>query len=143
MKIVMALRVVALAILWPGAAAWATDEVPLLGPETPFLGRYSVDSVDSTLAITVDLNGDVPLGTYVTARFQNNAPRQRLANGFWVPWDERTESLTDTGFEATADGTLTFPIVDESLAGRFLPIVFTVSYQYEGGLKSGYIVIDP
>jgi len=120
----------------------AADDLPTLAPEASLLGRYTVGSVGAALSVTVDLNGDIPLGTYVTARFQNNAPRQRLANGFWIPWDEQMDSLTDTGFEATSDGTLTFSIVEESLAGQFLPIVFTLSYLHEGGLKSGYIVID-
>ncbi len=122
--------------------ALATGGLPVLGPDTPLLGRYSAEAIDEALSVTVDLAGDTPLGTYVTARFQNNTPRQRLADGYWVPWDEQADSLTDTGFEAGPDGTLTFQITDENLAGRFLPIVFTVSYQHEGGLKSGYIVID-
>jgi hypothetical protein len=121
--------------------AQANDQ-QLLAGDAVSLGRLRVDQITLPFSVTVELDGDVPTGTYVTARFQNNTPRQRLASGYWVPWDETLSSLHDNGFPASGDGTLTFDIVDETLSGQFLPIVFTVSYQHEGGLKSGYIVID-
>lgn len=117
-------------------------EAPVLTLEGQALGRYSATHLESGLTVQVNLNGDHVSATYVTARFQNNTPRQRLASGYWQPWDERTETLQDNAFEATDDGLLTFEITDESMSGQFLPIVFTVSYRTDDGIKSGYVVVD-
>lgn len=117
-------------------------ESPILTVEGVSLGRYDATAIGSGLSVRVDLNGDEIIATYVTARFQNNAPRQRAASGFWQPWNERAEALQDNAFAAVDDGTLTFDIIEEDISQSFLPIVFTIAYRTEGGLKSGYVVID-
>lgn len=119
-----------------------TAESPVLTADGLALGRHSVSSISNGLSIKVDLNGDEVTATYVTARFQNNAPRQRTESGYWQPWNELTETLQDNAFAPTEDGSLTFEVTDESLSEQFLPIVFTVAYRTETGVKSGYVVID-
>lgn len=117
-------------------------ESPVLTPEGVSLGRFDAAAIGGGLSVRVDLNGDEVTATYVTARFQNNAPRQRLADGFWQPWNEQKETLQDNAFAATDDGTLTFQIIEEDVSQQFLPIVFTIAYRTEDGIKSGYVVID-
>lgn len=123
------------------ASAYAAES-PVLNVAGVNLGRFDATAIEGGLSVRVDLNGDDVTATYVTARFQNNAPRQRLASGFWQSWNERSETLLDNAFAASDDGTLTFEIVEEDVSHQFLPIVFTVAYRTEGGIKSGYVVID-
>lgn len=118
------------------------SDTPVLTSEGLPLGRLSATDVSNGLAVKVDLKDDDVKATYVTARFQNNAPRQRTASGYWQLWNERWDTLQDNAFTATEDGTLTFQVIDENLSENFLPIVFTVAYRTEDGVKSGYVVID-
>lgn len=129
-------------VLLPFCSTAIAEESPVLTPDGIALGRHSAASVTDGLSIRVDLNGDTVTATYVTARFQNNTPRQRLVSGYWQPWDERVETLQDNTFSATEDGFITFEVLDESVSNQFLPIVFTISYRTEDGIKSGYVVID-
>ena len=122
---------------WPALA-----EKPILSEPGVLLGRVSVSDLSSHLRLTVDLKGDLPKSTHVMARFQNNRPQQRSASGDWRVWDEQIDSLEDCALVANEDGTLTFDLIDEDLTQHFLPIIFTVAYQTEDGLKSGYVVID-
>lgn len=128
------------ALLW-GGSAWA--DKPTLSEAGTLLGRVHVSELSTSLRLTVDLSGDVPQNTYVTARFQNNRPQQRIPGGDWQVWNEQSDSLKDNGFLPNEDGTLTFDLVTQDLTQHFLPIIFTVSYRTENGFKSGYVVIDP
>ena len=128
------------ALLW-GGSAWA--EKPTLSEAGTLLGRVHVSELSTSLRLTVDLSGDVPQNTYVTARFQNNRPQQRISGGDWQVWNEQSDSLVDNEFLSNEDGTLTFDLVAQDLTQSFLPIIFTVSYRTENGFKSGYLVINP
>jgi len=75
------------------------------------------------------------------ARFQNNRPAQRRADGQWVEWDGHRESLLNNSFAAAEDGTLTFALTSIDLTTQFLPVVFTVAYETEHGLKTGHLVV--
>ncbi len=108
-----------------------------------FLGRVKATDVGSPLQITIDLDEDLPISTYVIARFQNNTPYHRRPGGEWRYWSETRSDLVDAGFVASDDGTLTFEIIDDAVSLPFLPVVFTVAYTLEDGrLKSGYMVVD-
>jgi len=120
----------------------SATEIPTLTNEGLHLGRLKAAEVTDGFAVKVDVNDDNIKETYVTARFQNNTPRQRTSSGYWQPWNERWETLQDNAFAATEDGTLTFQIIDENLSENFLPIVFTIAYRTNDGVKSGYVVID-
>ena len=93
-------------------------------------------------SINVKLNGDIPLATYVSARFQNNQPKQRLANSLWIDWNERVETLQNNGFVPNENDMLIFDIFEERLDSTFLPIIITISYLDHDNLKSGYFIID-
>jgi hypothetical protein len=107
-----------------------------------FLGRLSSKDLNNPFSISIKLNGDIPLATYVTARFQNNQPKQRLANSLWVDWDEKVETLQNNGFIPTGDDLLIFNIFEEKLNLSFLPLIITISYINHDNLKSGYFVVD-
>ena len=121
----------------------AAAESPTLSINGAFLGRAVEKNVTSELDVIVDLQDDVPIATYVMARFQSNAPLQLLPDGTWQSWSEDRSDLVDTQFTPNADGTLTFKILDSHTTLGFAPIVFTVAYMKEdGSLKSGYVVVD-
>ena len=107
-----------------------------------FLGRLSSKDLNNPFSISIKLNGDIPLATYVTARFQNNQPKQRLANSLWVDWDEKVETLQNNGFIPSEDDLLVFNIFEEKLNLSFLPLIITISYINHDNLKSGYFVVD-
>lgn len=121
----------------------ASAEDLRLSDSGTFLGRVSSEDIDTAIQVTVNLWGDEPVATYVMARFQNNTPQHRIQNGEWVPWNETTADLVDSGIGLNPDGTLTFVLVNKDLSMDFLPVVFTVAYAIEdGSLKSGYMVVD-
>ena len=117
-------------------------EAVILESEAKFLGRLSSKDLESQFSINVKLNGDIPLATYVSARFQNNQPKQRLANSLWIDWNERVETLQNNGFVPNENDMLIFDIFDERLDSTFLPIIITISYLDHDNLKSGYFIID-
>jgi hypothetical protein len=122
------------ALTWPAAAATLSD-----GDTN--LGRISAQALPQGLTIPVDLDGDIPLATYVIARFQNNRALMRTSDGSWLPWDAETSALAESGATLTGD-TLIFRIVDWVPSGLFFPVSFTVAYRTASGLKSGTVVID-
>lgn len=126
-------------LIWSTAAS---ADKPQLFENSSLIGRFSVTDLTPTLRLTVNLGEDIALSTHVMARFQNNRPQQRTENGEWVWWDETRNSLIDTQLTPNEDGTLTFDLVSQDLSQHFLPVIFTVAYQTEGGFKSGYVVID-
>ena len=117
-------------------------EAVMLESEAKFLGRLSSKDLESQFSINVKLNGDIPLATYVSARFQNNQPKQRLANSLWIDWNERVETLQNNGFTPNENDMLIFDIFEERLDSTFLPIIITISYLDHDNLKSGYFIID-
>lgn len=117
-------------------------ETVILESEAKFLGRLSSKDLESQFSINVKLNGDIPLATYVSARFQNNQPKQRLANSLWIDWNERVETLQNNGFVPNENDMLIFDIFEEKLDYTFLPIIITISYLDHDSLKSGYYIID-
>ena len=118
------------------------SETVILESEAKFLGKLSSKDLESQFSINVKLNGDIPLATYVSARFQNNQPKQRLANSLWIDWNERVETLQNNGFVPTENDMLIFDIFEEKLDYSFLPIIITISYLGHDSLKSGYYIID-
>lgn len=123
-------------------ATQAASNSLVLSDGGTMLGRVSVSDLEPQLQLTVGLGDDEPEATYVIARFQNNRPQQRRTDGSWVHWNETTNGLIDNALALNDDGTLTFPLTSVDLSQHFLPITFTVAYRTEGGLKSGYVVVD-
>lgn len=85
---------------------------------------------------SIDLEGDVPVATYVTAAMPDGRRLMRNANGFWVDWDGRQASLVDNGF-VPSGGRLTYKVLKEDLSGRLFPIHVTVAYKVGETVKFG------
>jgi len=113
-----------------------------LTPDGVNLGRIDVAALSEALQININLDGDKPIDTFVVARFQNNKPRQRREDGFWVPWDGHYTTLLNNTVERSRTGQLIFSITNEELSEQFLPIIFTIGYNTENQTKSGFLVVD-
>jgi hypothetical protein len=85
---------------------------------------------------SVDLSGDQPIASYVTARSPAGAMLMRTRQGYWLPWSGRTEELSDTGASAK-DGKLEFKILKEDLGAASLPITVSIGYRTAAGVKFG------
>jgi hypothetical protein len=88
------------------------------------------------IVITVNLQGDVPQATYVTARSSGVAPLQRAATGQWVAWDGSRDTLVDNRLPAVG-GRLTIPVNAIDLSSQKYPTVIFVGYRTAEGIKFG------
>lgn len=88
----------------------------------------------------IDLGGDLPTATYVSARTVGGQLLARTRNGYWLPWSGREEDLADNGFTA-AGGTLEFKLLKEPLPEAALPLTVTVGYRTPAGVKFGMFEI--
>jgi len=105
------------------------------------LGRVSVASLAEGLALTVELDGAVPNGTFLIARFQDNQPLMKASDGYWQPWDGDMATLADAHL-VTSETSVTFPIVGEFAPDFSFPVVFTVGVKTETGVRSAFIAVD-
>lgn len=105
------------------------------------LGRVHVSSLSDGLAVTVDLDGAVPQGTFLIARFQDNQPLMKASDGYWQPWDGDTATLADANL-VTSEASITFPIVGQFAADFSFPVVFTVGVKTGTGVRSAFIAVD-
>lgn len=105
------------------------------------LGRIAAAALTDGLEITVEIGEDRPIAAHVVARFQNNQPVMRGADGLWAPWDGDPGRLDDVGARL-ADGRLTFRLLDRQPEDLFYPVSFTVMYRTDAGFKSGTLVVD-
>lgn len=100
------------------------------------LAAVAVGPGSQDIRRSVDLAGDQPLATYVTARTASGAMLMRTRQGYWLPWSGRAEELSDTG-TAAKNGALEFKILKEELTAASLPVTVTVGYRTAAGLKFG------
>jgi hypothetical protein len=117
---------------------------PLGAPALTVAGAALPD-VNASLApinlnISVQLQGDVPSATYVSARIGTSQLVQRTASGQWVPWDGRPETRIDNQF-AAAGGNLTFVVTGADFSGPKFPVAVFIGYQTSAGLKFGYFTV--
>ncbi|MCC6466877.1 MAG: hypothetical protein IT563_01035 [Alphaproteobacteria bacterium] len=84
----------------------------------------------------VELNGDQPLATYVTASSRSGETLARTRQGYWLPWTGREEDLSDAGFTAKS-GLLEFKLAKEDFAAAALPITVSIGYRTAAGIKFG------
>ena len=128
--------VCAVCLLW-GIPAFA-DSLDLADRN---LGRVVAEKLESGLEIVIDVGDDNPTATHIIARFQNNQPLMRGADGLWAPWNGDPQALEDAG-ASLADRRLTFYVFDQLPADMFYPVSFTVAYRTPAGLKSGTLTLD-
>ncbi len=128
-------------LLAPAIASAQSINAPALTDKGPNLAAAITRSAASApLQITVPLNGDMPRATHVFARFGNNRPLQRNAEGFWIDWSGESSALIDNRFRPQG-GSLTFKILDEDISAAYFPIDIFVAYRVGDTLKYGSITL--
>lgn len=99
------------------------------------------------LQCRVALGSDVPEASYVIAHTMSNKPMKRDANGFWLAWDYRRETLIDNNVydpqNPPADRKVLFKIINEDISGTSLPVAFHFGYVVGGVFKFGVISVEP
>lgn len=127
----------AVALLPVALLAETADKLTLTGAR---LSHVVLPSSGADLRRAVDLGGDVPTATYVSARTRGGALMVRTRGGYWLPWSGHAEDLADNGF-AAAGGMLEFKVLKESLPEAALPITVTIGYRTAAGVKFGMFEI--
>jgi len=128
-------------------ARWAASETVPGGANLPRLS-YSgtelapviVDRAFANFGVTVDLAGDHPMATYMAARPRGMRAFQRIQDGRWVPWDQRTQSLIDNRFTSSA-GLLYFVFTGANFRTLSFPMALEVAYRTPAGVKFGVLTM--
>lgn len=97
----------------------------------------------SGVSRTIDLSGDIPTATFVTAHLPDGKHLQRSNLGYWLPWDGDVDSLIDNRLPLNGDGTVTFKVVKEDLSDKMFPIAVTLAYTVGEQVKFGVFQILP
>jgi hypothetical protein len=127
------------------ASRWAASQtmsgtVPL--PRLSYAGieiaPVTVDPANVDFRVIVDLAGDRPVATYMTARPRGLRALQRTATGAWVAWDQRQQSLINNRFEASA-GHLVFAVTGANFGAQSFPVALEVAYRTPAGVKFGVL----
>ncbi len=125
------------ALVFAPASARAGEQLSATGAR---LAHVVLQSGAPDLRRAVDLGGDAPSATYVTARTAGGAMLMRTRHGYWLPWSGREGDLADNGFAASG-GTLEFKLLKESLPAASLPVTVTIGYRTAAGVKFGWFEI--
>ncbi len=104
------------------------------------LAPVTVDRANVNVSVTVDLAGDHPRATYITARPRGMPALQRTAGGAWVAWDQRTQSLIDNRF-APSGPHLVFAFAGANFAKQSFPVALSVAYRTLAGVKFGVLTM--
>ena len=92
------------------------------------------------LRVSVDLQGDVPVATYVSARIGTAQLVQRTPAGQWVAWDGRDETRINDQFAAFG-GRLTFIVNGADFSAQKFPVAVFIGYRTAAGLKFGTFTV--
>jgi hypothetical protein len=122
--------------------AAGTVALPRLAVRGVELAPVAVDSAHVDISIAIDLGGDVPLASYMTARPRGLRALQRNAAGAWVVWDERPESLIDNRF-GSSGGKLVFAVTGADFSKQSFPVAVSVAYRTSAGVKFGVFTMTP
>ncbi len=138
----VAAALLAIPIFLAGASATAADVEYVLTDKGTRLGvLYTTGKVDD-LRLTVNLNGDQPSATYVWGTVGSNDFRVRTNEGYWLPWNRRTEDLIDNHFPIK-DGKVTFKVLDQDIGSDNHGVTIRIGYKVGDTLKFGIFVIVP
>jgi hypothetical protein len=144
-----AIIVVPLSVLVLGVGRGATSRMmsctaplPRLSYAGIELAPVVVDRADVNIAVTIDLAGDHPRATYITARPRGMPALQHTAEGAWVAWDQRTQSLIDNRF-APSGPHLVFAFFGANFSRQSFPVVLSVAYRTLAGVKFGVLTMTP
>jgi hypothetical protein len=128
---------------WPAAQAIpGVEQMPRLSLAGLALAPVAIDPARMAFSVTVDLQRDVPLASYVTARPRGLPALQRTAAGAWVAWDGRAQSLIDNRFPWRV-GQMTFAVAPAAFSRQSFPVSVWVAYRTSAGLKFGIFTVVP
>ena len=101
------------------------------------LPNATIDTNRASLNVQVEIGGDIPLKTHITAHTPAGNMLQRTNLGYWVPWSGKLDDLMDT-FSPKSDNAINFKIFkDEDLSEELFPIKIMVAYRTATELKFG------
>lgn len=133
----------AVATLSFAAAAAAAEKLSAAGVALADITVNPAAVAATGVTRTVDLSGDTPTATFVTAHLPDGKHLQRSNLGYWLPWDGQVDSLIDNRLPLNGDGTVTFKVVKEDLSDKMFPIAVTLAYATGGQVKFGVFQILP
>lgn len=123
----------------PAGGALAQSQLAAAGV---VLDNVTVAPASANVSITVSTGGDAVSATYVMAWMPDGRHLQRDAEGYWRPWDGKSDSLIDNGFRPNG-ALLTYKVLKEDLTNRALPINVTLAYRTGDAIKFGVFQIMP
>ena len=101
------------------------------------LPNATIDTNRASLNVQVEIGGDIPLKTHITAHTPAGNMLQRTNLGYWVPWSGKLDDLMDT-FSPKSNNAINFKIFkDEDLSEELFPIKIMVAYRTATELKFG------
>ena len=122
-------------IAW-GSASCAAEPIVLSAQGATF-SSIKVTPASVTLELQIDLQGDTPIATHVSAHPSGGGAAMRSNLGYWVPWDGNLGNLADT-HAPVSNGIARFKLFSqEDLSGELFPIRITLSYRTESAFKFG------
>ena len=101
------------------------------------LPNAMIDTNRASLNVQVEIGGDIPLKTHITAHTPAGNMLQRTNLGYWVPWSGKLDDLMDT-FSPKSSNAINFKIFkDDDLSEELFPIKIMVAYRTATELKFG------
>jgi len=101
------------------------------------LPNAMIDTNRASLNVQVEIGGDIPLKTHITAHTPAGNMLQRTNLGYWVPWSGKLDDLIDT-FSPKSSNAINFKIFkDDDLSEELFPIKIMVAYRTATELKFG------
>jgi hypothetical protein len=131
--------VIALAVL--GCAFTSTALGESLSVTGIDLGRINRSSLPQQVDLMASGDGSYTEQGFIVARFQNNQPLMKVADGTWQAWDGDASTLAFINIYAP-DGVLRFPVGAWPTQDVLGPSTFTIGYKSPEGLKFGYFTVD-
>ena len=112
------------------------DSLPRLSYSGTELAPVIVDRAFVNFSVTIDLAGDRPMASYMAVRPRGMPALQRTAEGTWVDWDQRTQSLINNRFARSGEH-LVFAFAGANFSRLSFPVALSVAYRTPAGVKFG------
>ena len=106
------------------------------------LGALVTGTRVDDLRLTVVLDGDQAIASYVYAQIAAASLRQRTNEGYWIPWDGDRDSLIDNRFPV-ADDRIVFKILDQDIGTDNQGVSLIVAYRTATAFKFGVFGLIP
>ena len=125
------------------AGAAAAEKLTVAGAALADVTVNPATVATTGISRKIDLAGDAPTATHVTAHLPDGRHLQRSNLGYWLPWDGDVDSLIDNRLPLNGDGTVTFKVLKEDLSDKMFPIAVTLAYTVGEQVKFGVFQILP